>query len=129
MKQLLRRGIENHPSNVTKEVSSTKSSQQSSNGKTFEVTAYTAGYESTQKQKGDEGYGLTASGTTVQEGRTIACPRSMEFGTKVDIEGVGVRVCEDHGSRITAGHIDVYMASLSAAQAFGRKKLKVQIID
>lgn len=52
----------------------------------------------------------------------------MEFGTKVEIEGVGIRVCEDRGQRITAGHIDVYYESLSVAQKFGRKSLKVRVI-
>lgn len=94
----------------------------------FEVTAYTAGYESTGKRKGDSGYGITASGTTVTEGRTIACPKSMKFGTKVNIDGVGLRICEDRGSAITEGHIDVYVSSLSAAQNFGRKMLGVKIL-
>jgi 3D (Asp-Asp-Asp) domain-containing protein len=52
----------------------------------------------------------------------------MEFGTKVNIESVGVRICEDRGSAITEGHIDVYVNSLSVAQSFGRKNLKVEII-
>lgn len=107
---------------------STTKTNTPSGGQIFEVTAFTAGYESTQKQKGDVGYGVTASGKTVQEGRTIACPRSMEFGTKVNIESVGVRTCEDRGSAITEGHIDVYVNSLSVAQAFGRKSLKVEIL-
>ncbi|WP_082341151.1 3D domain-containing protein [Sporosarcina globispora] len=95
----------------------------------FEVTAYTAGYESTQKRKGDKGYGITASGTTVSEGRTVACPKSIPFGTKVNIEGVGLRICEDRGSAITNGHLDVYMGSLSQAQKFGRKVLSVEILN
>lgn len=109
-------------------VSSTGSSQKMNSGQTFEVTAFTAGYESTQKQKGDVGYGLTASGKMVQEGRTIACPKSMEFGTKVNIESIGIRTCEDRGSAITEGHIDVYVSNLAAAKAFGRKSLKVEIL-
>ncbi|MCP1159286.1 3D domain-containing protein [Bacillus infantis] len=52
----------------------------------------------------------------------------MEFGTKVNIDGVGLRICEDRGSAITEGHIDVYVSSLSAAQNFGRKMLGVKIL-
>jgi 3D (Asp-Asp-Asp) domain-containing protein len=96
------------------------------NTSTFEVTAYTAGYESTQKKKGDPAYGLTSSGTYVKEGRTIACPPSFKFGTKVIIEGVGERTCEDRGGKITEGHIDLYMDNLNAAQVFGRKNLLVE---
>lgn len=97
--------------------------------KVFEITAYTAGYESTQKRKGEKGYGVTASGTTVKEGRTIACPPSMKFGTKVDIEGIGIRTCEDRGGVITEGHIDLYIESVNAALEFGRQKISVKILN
>jgi 3D (Asp-Asp-Asp) domain-containing protein len=97
--------------------------------KFYEVTAYTAGFESTQKQKGDEGYGVTASGTTVKQGRTIACPSSLKFGTKVNIEGIGLRVCEDRGGAIKTGHIDLYVENVNQALEFGRKKLLVEIIN
>jgi 3D (Asp-Asp-Asp) domain-containing protein len=99
------------------------------NGDYYEISAYTAGYESTQKQKGDKGYGITASGTYVEEGVTIACPPSLEFGTKLNIEGIGLRVCEDRGAAIKTGHLDLYMDSLSEAIEFGRKTLMVEILS
>jgi 3D (Asp-Asp-Asp) domain-containing protein len=95
----------------------------------FEVTAYTAGYESTQKSKGDIGYGITSSGTKVKEGRTIACPPSLKFGTKLNIDKIGIRVCEDRGGAIKSGHLDLYMDSVSEALKFGRKKLSVEILN
>jgi 3D (Asp-Asp-Asp) domain-containing protein len=95
----------------------------------FDVTAYTAGYESTQKSKGDIGYGITASGTRVKEGRTIACPPSLKFGTKLNIDKIGIRVCEDRGGAIKSGHLDLYMDSLNEALDFGRKKLSVEILN
>lgn len=98
-------------------------------GQTYSVTAFTSGFESTQKKKGQSGYGITASGARVKEGITAACPKSMKFGTKVKIEGVGTRVCEDRGSRITNGHLDVYVTNLSTAKKFGRKNLKVEIVN
>jgi 3D (Asp-Asp-Asp) domain-containing protein len=94
----------------------------------YEVTAYTAGYESTQKHKGDVGYGITASGAPVKEGRTIACPPSLKFGTRVNIEGIGIRVCEDRGGAIKQGHLDLYMSNLNDALNFGRKRLLVEIL-
>lgn len=96
---------------------------------TYEVSFYTAGYESTQKQKGDKGYRLTASGTYVQEGRTVAAPPSIPFGTKLYIEGIGVRVVEDRGSAIKSGHLDVYVEDVNKAIQLGRKNLKVKILD
>ncbi|PLR99515.1 3D domain-containing protein [Bacillus sp. T33-2] len=94
----------------------------------FEVTAYTAGYESTGKYPGDKSYGITASGETVKEGKTIACPKSLDFGTTLAIENVGIRTCEDRGSKITEGKIDLYMDDLQQALAFGRKTLMVRIL-
>ena len=94
----------------------------------FEVTFYTAGYESTGKNKGDKAYGITASGTTVQEGRTLACPKSMEFGTKLYIEGFGYRVCEDRGGKIYENHLDVYVDSLDKALQLGRQTLLVKVL-
>jgi 3D (Asp-Asp-Asp) domain-containing protein len=95
--------------------------------RTYEVTAYTSGYESTQKHAGDEGYGITASGTKAAEGRTAACPPNLTFGTQVSIEGIGVRICEDRGGAITEGHLDVYFNSVADAQSFGRQFRKAEI--
>ncbi|MBD3861382.1 3D domain-containing protein [Bacillus sp. 28A-2] len=95
---------------------------------TYEVTAYTNGAESTGKSAGDPDYGVTASGARTKTGRTIACPPSMAFGTRLNIEGIGFRTCEDRGGAITEGHIDLYVAGVSEAQAFGRQRLKAEII-
>jgi 3D (Asp-Asp-Asp) domain-containing protein len=96
---------------------------------TFEVTAYTAGEESTGKSPGDTGYGITASGEHVRENYTIACPPSTAFGTRLEIEGVGERVCTDHGGSIKEGRLDIYMPELKDALAFGRQQLKVRIME
>jgi len=94
----------------------------------FEVTFYTAGYESTGKNKGDKAYGITASGTTVQENKTAACPKSMEFGTKLYIEGLGYRVCEDRGGAIKDFRLDIYVESLEEALQLGRQTLLVKVL-
>lgn len=95
---------------------------------TYEVTAYTNGAESTGKNPGDHDYGVTASGARTKTGHTVACPPSMAFGTRLNIEGIGVRTCEDRGGAITEGHIDLYVAGVSEAKAFGRQRLKAEII-
>jgi 3D (Asp-Asp-Asp) domain-containing protein len=97
--------------------------------RTFEVTAYTAGPESTGKRPGEVGYGITASGEHVRENYTIACPPSMAFGTRLEIEGVGERVCTDRGGAIKEGRLDVYIAELEEARQFGRQWLNVRIIE
>jgi len=91
--------------------------------KNVTLTAYTAGPESTGKDVGDKGYGVTASGTTVEEGRTIAVDTSViPMGWWVYIEGVGLRRAEDKGGAIKGKKIDVYFDSVDVATKFGRKK-------
>ena len=95
----------------------------------YTVTAYTAGVESTGKKPGDKGYGVTASGEIVKEGVTIACPPELDFGTKVHIESVGYRVCQDRGGAIKNRKLDLYVSDLSTAKQFGRQKLDVKILN
>lgn len=89
----------------------------------FTLTAYTAGVESTGKRKGDKGYGITSSGTTVKQGRTAACPKSYQSGTKIYIPSLkNTYTCEDTGSAITEGKLDIYFDDLDVALEFGRKE-------
>lgn len=98
-------------------------------GEIYLVTSYTAGIESTGKRKGDKGYGVTASGAIVKVDHTIACPKSMKFGTQIYIPELNnVYVCEDTGSKINNKHIDLFMEDLDEALEFGRQKLEVKIL-
>lgn len=96
---------------------------------TFTITAYTAGYESTQKHPGDPGYGITATGTKVAQGRTIAADWDvLPPGTIVYIEGLGERIVEDKGAAVQGTHIDVYFERLDDALEWGRQKRQVWIV-
>lgn len=96
---------------------------------TYEITAFTAGVESTGKSKSHPEYGITASGARVKENHTLACPKSLEFGTKIYIPYFdNTFVCEDRGSKITKGHLDVYMEDLEDALEFGRRDLPILIL-
>ena len=86
-----------------------------------EVSAYTA----TDDQCGKSD-GITASGTHVKQGRTIAVPSWIPFGTTVVINGVSY-VCEDRGSEIKGNHLDIYMDSLKDAMEYGRKEMEVTV--
>lgn len=91
--------------------------------KSVTLTAYSAGVESTGKDESHPQYGITASGTRVTEGRTIAVdPKVIPLGWWVYIEGIGFRRAEDKGSAIKGNKIDVYFESQEAAEKFGRKK-------
>lgn len=95
---------------------------------TFEATAYTAGPESTGKSPGDADYGITASGRHVQQGKTIACPKSIALDTRMEIEGLGVRMCDDRGADITEGRLDVYFENEAEAREFGRRTVRARIL-
>jgi 3D (Asp-Asp-Asp) domain-containing protein len=95
----------------------------------YVLTAYTNGYESTQKRKGEKGYGITASGVKTKAMHTAACPKSMPFGTELFVPYFDTTfVCEDRGGAIKAGKLDIYMETVEEALEFGRKKLVVKVI-
>lgn len=73
--------------------------------------------------------GVTASGTKATVGRTIAAPSSYSFGTKIELEGLGTYIVEDRGGAIQGNKIDVYFASHSEALAFGRKKIRMRVVQ
>ena len=87
-----------------------------------EVSAYTA----TDDQCGKSD-GITASGTHVKQGRTIAAPSWIPFGTTVVINGVSY-VCEDRGGYISDNRLDIYMDSRDDAMKFGRKEMEVTVV-
>lgn len=70
------------------------------------ITGYDCCYDCCGKNPGDRGYGLTASGTYVMEGRTCAC-NDLPFGTVIYISRLGFYVVEDRGG-MNNGNIDVY---------------------
>ncbi|WP_211750106.1 3D domain-containing protein [Paenibacillus sp. Marseille-Q4541] len=117
-----------------KEVKTIKVSNENNdnNNKGYEsytVTWYTSGYESTGKTSGDSDYGITASGEKVKEGRTLACPKSLEFGTKVYIKELDhTYTCTDRGGAIKSGRLDIYIDSLKQALKNGKQKYNVKII-
>ena len=93
------------------------------------VTAYTAGYESTQKRKGHPLYGVTTSGTKAKQGRTIAMDKRFPFGTLVKIEGFDdVFLVEDRGFKIKGNKVDIYFENVEDAIKFGKQKRKIYII-
>lgn len=66
------------------------------------------------------GAGITATGTQVTAGRTIAVdPRVIPYGTEVYIEGYGWRVAEDCGGAVNGKHIDVAVETHSQALSMG----------
>jgi len=83
------------------------------------VSAYT------KSDFGMNGNGLTASGTHVLQGRTVAADRNIHFGTKISIPELGMTLTvEDRGADIKGNRLDVYMDKREDALAFGVKTLE-----
>lgn len=77
----------------------------------------------------------TASGTTPRANRTIAASRNYSFGTKMYIPGLkassngGVFVVEDRGGAIKGNNIDIFFNTEAEARNFGRRTLKVYVLQ
>ena len=71
---------------------------------------------------------VTASGQAPVPNETVAADKSIPFGTRVWIEGVGVRTVNDRGGAIKRGRLDLCMETRNEALQFGRQKRKVIIL-
>ena len=72
--------------------------------------------------------GITASGEKAVEGVTVAMNKTIPFGTKIYIDGVGERIVQDRGGAIKGNRIDLYFDSHQEALNFGRQTKQVTII-
>ena len=102
-------------------------SQQQASGKsmTVEATAYTANCAGCS--------GTTATGVNLKSNpnqRVIAVdPSVIPLGSKVYVEGYGQAVAADTGGAIKGNRIDVFVSSDNAAQDWGRRSVKITVID
>lgn len=89
-----------------------------------EATAYC----SCDKCCGEYADGITASGTTATQGRTIAVdPRHIPLGASVIINGMKY-IAEDIGGAIKGNRIDIYFDSHEDALKWGRQQIKVEVL-
>lgn len=87
-----------------------------------EFSAYTASVGET-----DASPLIMASGKMVYVG-AMACPRSMEFGTSIEVRGIGVFTCEDRMNIRYTNNFDLFKLTKQEAKAFGRKTLEYKIV-
>ncbi|MCA1057249.1 ubiquitin-like domain-containing protein [Rossellomorea aquimaris] len=112
---------------VSRGSSASASASAESGGREFYVssTAYTASCN------GCSGY--TATGINLKSNpgiKVIAVdPSVIPLGTKVYVEGYGYAVAADTGSAIKGNKIDVFFSSKSDAYRWGRKTIKVKVLD
>ena len=73
--------------------------------------------------------GLTKSGTTVTEGRTIAVdPKVIPLGSRVYIDGYGVFIAEDVGSAIKENKSDIAVGNHEQALKLGIDEATVYLV-
>ncbi|KGA96455.1 hypothetical protein AJ85_10255 [Alkalihalobacillus alcalophilus ATCC 27647 = CGMCC 1.3604] len=106
---------------------SNQSSSSASDNKTFTVTAtaYTAGCNGCS--------GVTATGINLKNNpnmKVIAVdPSIIPLGSRVEVEGYGVAIAGDTGGSISGNKIDVHVPTKAEAQRWGRKQVKITILD
>lgn len=75
------------------------------------------------------GDGLTATGTKITAGKTIAVdPSLIPYGSQVYIEGYGWYIAEDCGGAVNGKHIDIAVNTHSEALSMGVKNGGVWIL-
>jgi len=99
------------------------------------ATAYDLSYESCGKYPDDPYYGITASGTKAQPGTVAVDPDVIPLGTKLYIASTdgspdyGFATALDTGSAIKGYRIDLFMENNQDAMDYGRRQVKVYILD
>ena len=70
--------------------------------------------------------GKTASGTTPEQGRTVAVdPSVIPLGAEIWIDGAGPYIAEDTGSGISGNTVDVFFENHQDALAWGKRTVEV----
>ncbi len=111
---------------TTKTAAPVQSSEPSSSREFYvSATAYTASCTGCS--------GITATGIDLIANphlKVIAVdPSVIPLGSKVWVEGYGQAIAGDTGGAIKGNKIDIFMPDRSAALAFGRKQVKIKILD
>lgn len=71
----------------------------------------------------------TCTGAMPQVGTTVAVdPKVIPLGSKIYIEGLGVRIAQDTGGAIKGNKLDVFVATTAEAYQLGRQNRKVWIV-
>lgn len=77
--------------------------------------------------------GITRTGINLKKNPDIKViavdPKVIKLGTKVHVEGYGYAIAGDTGGAIKGNRIDVFMPNKSDAYKWGRKNVKIKILE
>lgn len=77
--------------------------------------------------------GRTASGVHTREGVVAADPRVLPLGSRIRVHDAGEYdgeyVVRDTGAAVKGQDIDIYIANDAEAKRFGRRAVKVEILE
>ncbi|MDQ0209175.1 G5 and 3D domain-containing protein [Alkalicoccobacillus murimartini] len=92
---------------------------------TMTATAYTANCAGCS--------GVTATGIDLNNNRNMKViavdPSVIPLGSKVHVEGYGTAIAGDTGGAINGNKIDLHVPTKAEAERFGRKQVKVTIVE
>lgn len=91
----------------------------------MEATAYDPG----PKSCGKWASGYTATGAKAEKGIVAVDDRVIPMGTRMYIPGYGFALAADRGSAIKGMRIDLCYPTYAEAIQFGRRKVKVYLLD
>ena len=113
------------PKAAAKETPSRSNEAKAKKEFTVSATAYTANCNGCS--------GVTKTGINLKQNpdmKVIAVdPSIIKLGTKVHVEGYGYAVAGDIGGAIKGNKIDVFIPTKDAAYKWGRKNVKITILD
>ena len=75
------------------------------------------------------GNGITAIGLRARKGIVAVDPRVIPLGTKLYIPGYGEALAADTGGWVKGNRIDLVFESLEECYRFGRRRLKVYLVE
>lgn len=101
----------------------------------MEATAYTASFEDTGKHPDHPEFGITYTGMRAREGIIAVDPKVIPLYTKVYVDVLGstkdygFAIAGDIGSGVKGKQVDLYLDTQEAVNKWGRKKVKVYILN
>lgn len=76
-----------------------------------------------------DGHGITATGIAARHGIVAVDPRYLPLGSRLYIPGYGLALAADTGSAIIGDKIDLCMEDAGDAWYFGRRGIKVYVLE